>query len=352
MNRDAYLTVAGLRHTYGARPVLRDISFAARRGEILCLLGRSGCGKTTLLRMIAGLDAPDAGVITLNRRNLTHPDAFIAPEKRSVGFMFQDFALFPHLTVLENVLFGAKTARTAALALLDRVGLSALVQRYPHTLSAGEQQRAALVRALMPRPDIILMDEPFSNLDASTREGVRAATLALLRETDTTAIVVTHDPAEAMSIADRIVLMDAGAIVQIGTPEDLYRRPATLTAARYFSALNEVTGTCSQARVTTSLGTFAAPDALDGPVVACIRPQHVRVTPTGIPGRVNAATYLGDETLLDLHVGSATLTAKVQGAGTLKPGQDVSIAITEQNILFFPMNHPQGETHAPSYSHA
>jgi iron(III) transport system ATP-binding protein len=347
VTQGAALIVDGLHHAYGARAVLRDISFDARRGEIVCLLGRSGCGKTTLLRMIAGLETPDAGVISLNGRNLTHPDAFVPPERRGVGFMFQDYALFPHLTVLENAIFGAKAGQTAATALLERVGLGTLIHCYPHTLSAGEQQRAALVRALLPRPEILLMDEPFSNLDASTRESVRGATLALLRETRTTAIVVTHDPAEAMAIADRIVLMEGGAILQVGTPEDLYCRPTTLAAARYFSALNEISGTCSEARVTTPLGTFAAPDAGDGPVVACIRPQHIRVTPTGISARVGASTFLGEETLLDLHVGGTALTAKLPGAGTLKPGQDVTIAITEQDVLFFPLNHAQGDTHAP-----
>lgn len=343
---DAGLTITDIRHAYGAQPVLRGISFKAHPGEILCLLGRSGCGKTTLLRMIAGLELPDAGVIALNGRTLTNPGVFIAPEERGVGFMFQDYALFPHLSILENAVFGAKHARATAMELLERVGLGPLMQRYPHTLSAGEQQRAALVRAITPRPDILLMDEPFSNLDTATRDSVRETTMALLRETGITAIIVTHDATEALRIADRIVLMEAGAIVQIDPPNTLYHRPQTLTAARYFSSLNEIPGICRKGSVTTRLGTFSAPTQNDGPVTVCIRPQDVHISDAGVRARVHSSSFVGAETILALDVEGVMLAASVRGTVALEPNQTVAINISESNIMFFALRQTQGAAHA------
>jgi len=233
------LAFEGIRHAYHGKQTLHDVSLAAEPGEVLCLLGPSGSGKTTLLRIAAGLEAQSHGRIVIDGREVAGPDIFLPPEKRGVGLMFQDFALFPHMTVLDNVRFGltslsTKAALTEASEALARVGLSHHAEKYPHALSGGEQQRVALARALAPRPGVLLMDEPFSGLDSRLKDKVRADTLDILKDSCATAIVVTHDAEEAMRMADRIALLQDGRLVQIGTPEELYRKPKTLFAAGFF----------------------------------------------------------------------------------------------------------------------
>ena len=241
---------------------MADVSLNLKPGEIACLLGPSGCGKTTLLRIAAGIEKPDAGRLLFDGQEMAGPARFVPPEKRNIGLMFQDFALFPHLSILENVAFGLKNlppeeARTIARHALERVGLAHYAANYPHHLSGGEQQRVALARALVPRPQVMLMDEPFSGLDQRLRESVRAETLTLLRETRASCLLVTHDPVEAMGLADRIFLMRQGHLIQSGTPEQLYRQPADAAAARFFSDTNEVRGRVAGAAVDTALGTLS-----------------------------------------------------------------------------------------------
>ncbi len=212
---------------------------------MVCLLGPSGCGKTTLLRVAAGIEKPTAGRVLINDSEVAGPDRFVPPEKRNVGLMFQDFALFPHLSILDNVAFGLKSlpredARREALAALARVGLERYAGDYPHILSGGEQQRVALARAIVPRPAVMLMDEPFSGLDVQLRERLQEETLRLLRETRATCLIVTHAPAEAIRLGDRIAVMRAGRLVQAGKAEELYRNPADLFVARLFSEINEI----------------------------------------------------------------------------------------------------------------
>lgn len=196
---------------FGRQEVLVDVSLAVPRGGISCLLGESGCGKSTLLGLISGIDRPDGGRITMGGHEVAGPSTFVAPEARNVGFMFQDYALFPHLSVAENLAFGLRglpkpeqKARITEVA--QRIGIAHLIGRYPHSLSGGEQQRVALARALAPKPAILLMDEPFSNLDQGLRERVRRETVEILKSLDTTAIIVTHDPQEAMAVGDQVVL--------------------------------------------------------------------------------------------------------------------------------------------------
>ncbi len=256
-------------HGYGKVRALDGISLAVAPGEVVCLLGPSGCGKTTLLRIASGIERPLSGRVTIDGREVAGPDAFIPPERRGVGLVFQDFALFPHLTNLANVMFGLKAlpraeAEKAARLALSRVGLDKHAEDYPHTLSGGEQQRVALARAIAPRPGILLMDEPFSGLDSRLRDAIRDETLAVMRETRATCIVVTHDPEEAMRMADRIVLLRSGRIAQIGTPSDLYRAPADLDTARFFSDVNEVPGVVRAGRLVTPVGYFAAPGLAEG----------------------------------------------------------------------------------------
>ncbi len=254
---------------------------------MLCLLGHSGCGKSTLLRLAAGLERPAAGRIVMDRREVAGPTRFVPPEKRGVGLMFQDYALFPHMTILANVMFGLTSldrasGETAARAALARVGLEDYAEDYPHALSGGEQQRVALARAIVPRPSVLLMDEPFSGLDKRLRDSVRDETLAVLRETRATAVVVTHDPEEAMRMADRIALLRKGRLVQVDRPEALYARPADLMAARFFSELNEFEGVAKGGDVETPFGRFPAPGHGDGArLVVCIRQSGLLLHPPG-----------------------------------------------------------------------
>jgi len=307
------LAVDGLVHSYGDRTILNNVSFTVRVGEIICLLGRSGCGKTTLLRLVAGLESPREGIISVMGRVLTGPGALVPPEQRAVGLMFQDYALFPHLTALENARFGMKPGGPDPSQLLARVGLSHARDRYPHTMSAGEQQRAALVRALASSPVLLLMDEPFSNLDTGTRESVRETTLALLRETGATALIVTHDPAEAMQIADRIVLLNEGRIEQIGTPSQIYRRPASLYAARYFSDLN-----------TIAADTY-------------VRPHDVRLSAPGegLPAKITRILDMGEHMHITLDTPSGSITARVAHRIPLSMGQDVGVIFAQTDLLSF-----------------
>ena len=279
----ARVRLEGVTKTFDDAGALNGVDLDVKPGEIVCLLGPSGCGKTTMLRIISGIERPSSGRVLINEREVAGPSRFVAPEKRSVGLMFQDFALFPHLNVLDNVAFGLKAlprqeAKRASLAILERVGLSGLWDAYPSVLSGGQQQRVALARAIVPRPAVMLMDEPFSGLDVQLRDAMQEETLALLRETRATSIIVTHHPEEAMRMGDRIVVLRAGRIVQMGTAEELYRDPADLFVARLFSEINEVPGKVRNGRIETPLGAFAAPGLSEGAnAVVCLRERGLRV---------------------------------------------------------------------------
>ena len=306
----ARLSYDRITHRYGDVTAVRDFSLDVEPGEIVCLLGRSGCGKTTLLRLAAGVEEPGEGRILINDRDVSGGAGFLPPEQRNVGLMFQDFALFPHLTNLANVMFGlkalpkAEAAREAGRA-LDRVGLGSLAGAYPHMLSGGEQQRVALARAVVPRPSVLLMEEPFSGLDRRLRDEVREDTLNVLRESRVTCIVVTHDPEEALRMGDRIALMNKGSLVQAGTPADIYARPKSLFVARFFSDLNEVVGVVRGGAAETVLGRFAAPGLAEGiTAIVAIRPQALR-TRSGGEGarcRIQHRQFLGHVDLVEVAV--------------------------------------------------
>ena len=282
----ASLRFEDLCHSYdNGRQILHDISLEAEPGKVLCLLGPSGSGKSTLLRLAAGIERQTSGAIKVNEKDVASNHIFLPPEKRPIGLVFQDFALFPHLTILENVRFGLtqlsrEEGNREASRALKRMGLEHYANAYPHLLSGGEQQRVALARALAPRPSILLMDEPFSGLDTRLRDAIRAETLSALRESGATAIIVTHDAEEAMRMGDRIALINKGRLEQVGPMDALYYRPANLFAAAFFSELNAIDGISKNGKVETALGIFDAPNHLEnGPVTVAIRLNGIDATP-------------------------------------------------------------------------
>ena len=342
----AKLSFENITHAFaGNGETLSDITLAAEPGEVLCLLGPSGSGKTTLLRIAAGIESQTAGRVLLNGREIAGPAVFLPPEKRSIGLVFQDFALFPHLSILENVRFGltalsrAESVEAAMIA-LSRVGMERYAAVYPHLLSGGEQQRVALARALAPRPAVLLMDEPFSGLDSRLKDSVRAETLAILRESRATAIVVTHDAEEAMRMGDRIALLRDGRLIQSGRPEELYQRPASLFAAGFFAELNVFEARVESGAVETPVGRFPANGFGDGtPMSVAVRLANIaaREIGGGIPARVVSRRFLGDAELLELTVAGVDLPVRARiKCGTLASNlRDVSLAVQDADVLLF-----------------
>ena len=272
----------------GGAPAVDDLSLAVERGRILALLGPSGCGKTTTLRLIAGFETPDAGRITIAGRTVAdaRDGAHVEPEARGVGIVFQDYALFPHLTVGENVAFGlprsGRSARGERVGqILDLVGLAELADRYPHELSGGQQQRVAVARALAPAPAVILLDEPFSNLDADLRAQMRDEVEKILRSTGTTAIFVTHDQEEAFTIADQVGVLDCGRLEQLGPPEAIYHHPATPFVAEFVGAADFLPGIVTSQGIVTEIGVFGNVEAREPgeKVRVMIRPDDVTFVP-------------------------------------------------------------------------
>jgi iron(III) transport system ATP-binding protein len=331
--------------SYGNIPAVRDVSFILEPGEIVCLLGPSGCGKTTLLRIAAGVERPQSGRVLIDDIEVVGPSRFVPPEKRNVGLMFQDFALFPHLSIIDNVAFGLNSlshgqARTEARLALKRVGLAAYEHDYPHRLSGGEQQRVALARAIVPRPQVMLMDEPFSGLDQRLRDQVRAETLALLKETRATAMLVTHDPVEALGLADRILLMRGGRLVQAGTPRELYEAPIDAEAARFFSDSNELTAVIRRGAAETPLGTFPAGRLPEGSAaLVMIRPQALSPAADGIgyEGFVLSQRFLGETALLSVVFKGIEqpLAVRLPAAMAPRAGESVQFAVDSGRILLF-----------------
>ncbi|MEO1138620.1 MAG: ABC transporter ATP-binding protein [Pseudomonadota bacterium] len=315
------LEIRNLMRRYEGRVVVDDVSLAVMPGQVTCLLGPSGCGKSTTLRLIAGVEMQDEGEIWVDGQLVCDTVFRVPPERRHIGLMFQDFALFPHLRVGENVAFGlsgdAAAKSTRVHELLERVGLAGYAHSYPHELSGGEQQRVALARALAPRPSIMLMDEPFSGLDNRLRDGIRDETLEILREQDTAVLLVTHEPEEAMRMADNIALMRDGRIVQQGAPYNIFNAPADRDAVAFFSDVNVIRGPVHGALAQTPFGQFLAPGVPDNQEVdIVVRPQHIKLDfdrngkgpaptisdGTAARGVVQRARFMGSESLVEFRM--------------------------------------------------
>ncbi|MET3805520.1 iron(III) transport system ATP-binding protein [Nakamurella sp. UYEF19] len=313
------LLVAGLQAAHGSRPTLFDIDLSVPDHALACVVGPSGCGKTTLLRVIAGFHTAAAGRVELNGRVLDQPPGVRVPaERRSIGYIPQDGALFPHLSVAANIGFGLPRAdRAAAVArLLELIDLVGLADRHPHQLSGGQQQRVALARALAPEPDLLLLDEPFTALDAGLRARVRTDVVDLLRSTGTAAVLVTHDPAEALAIADQVTIMASGRIVQTASPAELHARPVSSAAARALGDTNLIAGLYRSRSVSTALGELlldrpvladaATCGAPTGQVTVVVRPRQVVLCGGDEPGAVAALVrrqeFRGEDHRLELMV--------------------------------------------------
>ncbi len=352
------LEIKHLKRSYGGRAVVDDVSLQIMPGQVTCLLGPSGCGKSTTLRMIAGVEMQDSGTIHVDGKLICDTVFRVPPERREIGLMFQDFALFPHLSVAGNVGFGLKTGtkaerRARVEELLERVDLLRFIDGYPHQLSGGEQQRVALARALAPRPKIMLMDEPFSGLDNRLRDDIRDETLGILKEEGTAVLLVTHEPEAAMRRADEIALMRNGKIVQQGAPYNVYTRPIDRAAVAFFSDANVLRAEVSGALAQTPFGRFLAPGVPDGTQVDIVfRPQHVRIDfdragkgplPTATDGTaaravVSRARFMGNESLVEFvmdHDGSS-LRATVPNVFLPQPGAVMWLTIRRDRCFVFP----------------
>jgi len=277
------LTIRGARRRYNAdTPALQGADLELQSGTITALLGPSGSGKSTLLRAIAGLEPLDSGEIIGGAQSWNGPGPAVPPEKRRVGMVFQDYALFPHLNAIANVAFGLNGSdkKKRALAQLEAAELGHKANAYPHELSGGEQQRVALARALAPNPAIVLLDEPFSGLDRRLRSELRARTIASLKAAGATALIVTHDAEEAMAVADQLALMGGGRIIQTGTPDEVWMNPASAAAARLLGDVDVYTGQIANGQVSTPLGDVPAPDFKPGQLVdVLVRPAAISVIP-------------------------------------------------------------------------
>jgi iron(III) transport system ATP-binding protein len=346
------LTVSDLYKSFGDQPVLTGIDLDVPVGSLTAVLGPSGSGKTTLLRVLAGFTRADRGTVTLGGKLVEDSRHALPPEQRGIGYVPQEGALFPHLTVSANVAFGVRRSTRKQRGdntdeLLEMVGLSGFGARYPHQLSGGQQQRVALARALAIQPALVMLDEPFSSLDAGLRASVRADVADVLRESGTTALLVTHDQGEALSMADQVAVIRSGTIGQCGSPQELYEQPADPDMAQFLGDANLVSATVDGDRVSTPFGQLrlrsdAPARSTPGPVVALIRPEQlilsVSMTGAGIRARVVRTEFHGHDTLVTVDPGDrsdiSTLTIRAGGDLVVANGTEVEVTASGTAVVW------------------
>ncbi len=375
------LMLTSLVKYFDAHPAVAGLDLTVSDGEIVALLGPSGCGKTTTLRLIAGFERVDSGAITIRDRLVEDPRHHVPADKRRVGVVFQDYALFPHLDVAANIAFGlagrARRRRRSPRVdeMLHLVGLTGLEKRYPHELSGGQQQRVALARALAPQPDVLLLDEPFSNLDPTLRQKVRAEVEAILRETGVTTIFVTHAQDEALSIADRVAVMDAGRVVQIGTPEELYRNPSNPFVAEFVADATLVQAIWTESGLDTPFGKIsphilptpadALPFVTGNEVTLAIKPEAVRIAADASAAfEIIDREYYGHDEVVTIapiaskepapagapsstDINIPTLRARLDAQHLLRPGARVKLDFHLSTADVFSSRHPEGAARRP-----
>ena len=347
----AALVMREVHKRFGPVVALDGLDLEVETGSMLAVLGPSGCGKTTALRVVAGFEQPDAGTVDISGRRVASRSASVPPERRRVGVVFQDFALFPHLSVRDNVAYGVRRDPDHGVRvdeLLELVGLRGDARRMPHELSGGMQQRVALARALAPRPDLVLLDEPFSNLDLALRTQLRAEVREILRQSRQTAVFVTHDQGEALTIADRVAVMARGRIEQAATPEIIYAEPATPFVATFIGVANLVPADCRQGIATTRFGALRLigrrETRPEGRALCLLRPEHfiVREAPDG-PADVDAwqvvdRRFSGSEILLEVR-SSDGLRVWVEAGDQVRrlgPGDRVDLRLREVETVAYP----------------
>ena len=332
------IDATNVRKAFGSSRAVAGATLRVKQGELVALLGPSGSGKTTLLRVVAGFEVPDAGSVRIGGRQVAGEGAWEEPDRRRIGMVFQDGALFPHLTVAGNLAFaGPRPGR--AQECLELVGLASRTASYPHELSGGERQRIALARALAADPDVVLLDEPFAALDEGLRVSLREEVAAILRTAGASALLVTHNQQEALSLADVVAVMRDGRIEQVGPPEEVYGRPATRWVAEFLGDADIVPGTAADGVADCELGRFPADRALRGTVEIVLRPEGVAIGPDGtddaaapdcaVEARVVGRSYFGHDQLVQLELASGLrLRSRIPGSAAWRPGDPVRVRVT------------------------
>jgi iron(III) transport system ATP-binding protein len=346
MNDPSYaIEVDGMRKAFGSTAAVDGASLRVERGGIVALVGPSGSGKTTLLRLIAGFERPDAGEVRIAGRSVAGNGAWVEPEERRVGMVFQHGALFPHLTVGANAAFGA-TRPDRAAECLALVHLSGRTSAYPHELSGGERQRVALARALAADPEVVLLDEPFAALDAGLRQRLREEVAQILRDAGTSALLVTHDQSEALSLADTVAVMREGMVEQTGSPQEVYERPGSRWVAEFLGDVDVLPGTAESGVVECALGRFSAGQDLEGAVEIVIRPESVGIGyrpghGTGADAVVRQRTFYGHDQLLHLELADGSrVRSRRLGFPAWHPGDRVSVWLDGPASVLTPAQDP------------
>ncbi|MEX0927849.1 MAG: ABC transporter ATP-binding protein [Balneolales bacterium] len=341
----ALLTIEGLTKCF--KPdhcnVVDQVSFEVKKHEIFALLGPSGCGKTTTLRIIAGFENSGQGTVHLNGKILASPEKYTSPEDRGIGFVFQDYALFPHLSVFKNVLFGMRSIprdkrEEHAIELICMMGLREYMHRKPHELSGGQQQRVALARAIGPMPELLLLDEPFSNLDAVLRQSTRDEVRHLLKKAGMSALLVTHDQEEALSFADRIAVMNKGIIEQVGTPEEVYYRPRTQFVAKFLGTTNLIRAEAQGSEAETEIGRLMLSRSSHGRILVSIRPEHLALKPLesdgpGTAGEILSKDFKGHDITYRVRVKTRECLVHTDNRNAFQPGDRVKVIALEPAVV-------------------